>query len=670
MLNRISRIAGASLLVAGSFSAAPVWAAGFGVNSTVDAVDAVPGDGVCASALDECTVRAAILEANALPGPDEVLVPAGTHPLTLGDLTILDELTLTGAGALVTILEGEGIVVGASSEISRLTVRGAGTGVLIASNDPGSTISIVDAVLEESSGDGISSSATPAQLSLLRVAIRNNGGVGIYLCSVPTPTVVEYSEITGNDGAGVLITCGPGGTTGFVRTSVIADNSTGGLYAAEGALFVEDSLVYGNTGGPGVRVGEGGGVIERTTIEANDGPDAGGVLNTPDYSSSVSILDSAIIRNTSATGVGGLKLFQYPQASVIKNTTISGNIGLTGGGISISGYPMTNGTSIQNSTITRNTASESGGIAARFFVEISDPAVGVKIGNTIVAENTVTGAAPDCGTSGYTGVPRLFSLGHNLIGNATDCDVAATASDLVGLAPAVIDPLLGSLAYAGGPTPAHRPYIGSPVIDAGGGLAWLTPDQNGTPRPLDGDGDGSARCDIGAIEVSYGDSDYDLVGDADDNCPTVANDSQPDVDSDEVGDACDNCVEVPNPKVGSAFLWSWVTLTGGQRDDDHDGFGNICDADFPGTTGGNVGPADTAQFKASIGKPASGDVCGTSGTLPCAIFDLNLTQHTDFVGNISPADTARFKALLSSPPGPKCPTCPLYCTAGISGSCP
>src|SRR2546426_3780585 len=105
----------ASLLLA----VAPVAAATFTVNDTADAVDAVLGDGTCATAGGTCTLRAAIQEANALPGPDTIMVPAGTYLLTIegrdedlavtGDLDITDDVTITGAGADRTILDGNGI---------------------------------------------------------------------------------------------------------------------------------------------------------------------------------------------------------------------------------------------------------------------------------------------------------------------------------------------------------------------------------------------------------------------------------------------------------------------------------------------------------------------------------------------------------------------------------
>ena len=165
---------------------------------------------------------------------------------------------------------------------------------------------------------------------------------------------------------------------------------------------------------------------------------------------------------------------------------------------------------------------------------------------------------------------------------------------------------------------------------------------------------------------SQSNGDGDLFGDACDDCASIANDDQADADADGAGNVCDNCTSMANPRVAAGFLASnsWATLTGGQRDDDHDGYGNKCDAKFPGVAGLLVGNPDLIQFRSSSGKNRAVDSCGTTGTRPCAIFDL------DEVGTLNgPGDLNQFRLLNGKAPGPKCTACPLACAAGTAGTC-
>jgi N,N-dimethylformamidase beta subunit-like, C-terminal/Carbohydrate binding module (family 6)/F5/8 type C domain len=178
---------------------------------------------------------------------------------------------------------------------------------------------------------------------------------------------------------------------------------------------------------------------------------------------------------------------------------------------------------------------------------------------------------------------------------------------------------------------------------------------------------GNYEMELAEIELYGQDTDSDGVNDDVDDCPTVANADQADVDGDSVGDACDSCVNVANPRVTpdvATYLSAnpWATLTGGQRDDDHDGYGNKCDAKFVGA--GLVGGPDLGQFRASNNKLRSLDVCGTSGVRPCAIFDLDESG-----GIIGGTDLALFRSLNNKLPGPKCASCPLPCAAGTAGTC-
>jgi hypothetical protein len=140
----IAAVGAACLLAAGAGASAQ--AATFRVDDSADAPDAKPGDHHCITAAATCTLRAAVQEADAASGADVVILPPGRFRLTIGptteagsvpdsdpangDLDITDTLTVRGAGARRTTVDGGGLDRVFSSEtnttstISDMTITG------------------------------------------------------------------------------------------------------------------------------------------------------------------------------------------------------------------------------------------------------------------------------------------------------------------------------------------------------------------------------------------------------------------------------------------------------------------------------------------------------------------------------------------------------------------
>ena len=119
-------------------------AATFVVDTTSDRVDVTAGDGICATASADCSLRAAIQEANALAGADRHRRTA-RHRMhsayrvqdedlaASGDLDVRDDLTVTGAGAIATIIDGGGLDrvlhISGTVTISQLGIRNGNASV-------------------------------------------------------------------------------------------------------------------------------------------------------------------------------------------------------------------------------------------------------------------------------------------------------------------------------------------------------------------------------------------------------------------------------------------------------------------------------------------------------------------------------------------------------------
>jgi CSLREA domain-containing protein len=101
-----------------------------------------------------------------------------------------------------------------------------------------------------------------------------------------------------------------------------------------------------------------------------------------------------------------------------------------------------------------------------------------------------------------TGGDPFATLGGNLESPGDTCGLT-DASDQADVA----DPLLGPLADHGGFTFTHLPLPGSPAIDQALTANCLADDQRGNARPLDGDSVPPAECDVGSVEVVFGETD-------------------------------------------------------------------------------------------------------------------------------------------------------------------
>lgn len=261
------------------------------------------------------SLRQAVLDANAAPGPDEVLFEAGvTGTIRLVDIiSITDALAITGPGAnslSVSDLASGGIFSingGAGGEISvaltGLTITGAsGTGIFVGNGSLTLSDSVVSRNRSFFPGGGLYFSG--GSHVIRRTTIVDNesydytlqagqgGGIVIHDGTL----TIEDSTITGN--------LAGGGVFHF-------DGSGGGLYASDSTVNVINSTFSGNT-----VVGEGAAAYIRnstlnlflTTVENNGfaGIDRSGFASLA-LDGGVINLDSSIVANTTGFNATDLR---------------------------------------------------------------------------------------------------------------------------------------------------------------------------------------------------------------------------------------------------------------------------------------------------------------------------------------------------------------------------
>lgn len=293
--------------------------ANFTVNSESDVPDDTPGNGVCNPEFalpGVCTLRAAIMEANALPGADTIFLSADqTYTLTRvgqddtglnGDLDITDNVTI------IFFSSGGRPVVDANGLERAIEVHDANA-TLVGFDITGGVASVPG----DTAGGGVAVnfSAGIVQLSLLRF-YGNQACYGGGLYNDGAQTTVYASEFFDNvhEGAG----CAPptGGSAIRNRGTMTLEYSS--LYENDG------TAIFSTPGGPGM----GQLTVRNSTISSN----LGGGINTDNDDNGVdqitTLINTTIAGNTGVgLRLGGISTTLSMRVSMIARNNLGGAIG-------------------------------------------------------------------------------------------------------------------------------------------------------------------------------------------------------------------------------------------------------------------------------------------------------------------------------------------------------
>jgi CSLREA domain-containing protein len=385
---------------------------------------------------DDCTLREAVIAANAHKGADTIVLPS-TKRYVLGLQSTAENKAANGD-------------LDVTSGPLTIVHRGRGT-----------------ATIDAKKKDRIFDIKASVTLDTLRLV----GG---------------YSNKTdgGGDGGAILVRRGSltvlrSGIAGN-RAPWVGGNGGGIDSDSSGLVKLVDSYVSSNDSG-----GSGGGLeaspkgrmlIQRSIVIGNKAAQAGGVMV---FGPPVRIVDSTVAENLASAGPGvegdGGGIFVGNKGRLeLTNSTVANNGAYTSGGgiFSDAGSQA----SISYSTIVRNRADvddmfggTTGGIHLRTAgVQV---AANARIANSIVALNVeAAGVTTDCGGIGFlgSGVNLITSTGQGKCSEGTPIVVA--------------DPRIAKLGDNGGPTPTIALLAGSPAIGAAGPGKAPARDQRGVKR--------------------------------------------------------------------------------------------------------------------------------------------------------------------------------------------
>lgn len=277
------------------------------VDSFDDAADANPGDrkcersGAATTGNGLCTLRAAIMEANASAWADTVILPAGTYRLTLagasgGALRISTDVKIQGSGAAQTLIDqdraGNGVVQidAGNVDIHHVTIQG---------------------------GDA-----------------QNGGGVRIDGGTARMHSIVVRDNNAFTGGGGILVN---DNGRAFLRHSTVSGNEAIGAFGGgiwnRGELWVYETAIVDNESNRAGGVRNDGNLnLRNVTVSGNRArsTDAGvGGISQNQFAVlyNVTVTNNRGNGNTESSFRGGGLQTSAGETSVVKNSIIAGNDG-------------------------------------------------------------------------------------------------------------------------------------------------------------------------------------------------------------------------------------------------------------------------------------------------------------------------------------------------------